>query len=210
MAKVAPTKEATFDLLGQLDVKNDDHWTEDGLPRVDVVAALAPHLQIDRQTITGHAPSFTRDEVKKQQALDAMTDATPKVSAMDRPMQEVMQDPDALREIIGELNKKSADLLRTREAVNKELQEIWTRSDLASRQLQRLDRGSKTGTADIKKHLEVQKAVRKERQERIAQFVKKSGMSPAELAEALRTKSPIDTALGAKRPTTQPSRVKTE
>lgn len=43
--------------LLKLDAKNDDHWTEDGLPRVD---ALGLPKGIGRQAVTAAAPLFTR------------------------------------------------------------------------------------------------------------------------------------------------------
>jgi TolA-binding protein len=50
--------------LGLLDPTNDDHWTEDGLPRVDVVKELTGLKDIKRGDITGLAPELTRDSVR--------------------------------------------------------------------------------------------------------------------------------------------------
>jgi len=49
-----------LDALKRLDHKNDNHWTEDGLPRVDTVKLLAGDSSITRELVTKEAPSFTR------------------------------------------------------------------------------------------------------------------------------------------------------
>lgn len=53
------TKEAILEALGKLDAKNDDHWTADGSPRIDVVKTLLGE-DIDRNGIIIAAPSFNR------------------------------------------------------------------------------------------------------------------------------------------------------
>lgn len=59
--------------LRELDDEDDEHWTEDGLPRVDVVAKLLPGCT--RQHIAAAAPKFNRsnpelppdpEEIRKQ------------------------------------------------------------------------------------------------------------------------------------------------
>lgn len=47
------TQELILEALKGLDPKNDDHWTADGLPRLDVVKA-------GRSAITKAAPNFSR------------------------------------------------------------------------------------------------------------------------------------------------------
>lgn len=46
--------------LSILDVINDDHWTADDLPRIDVVAGLTGIKDLTRKDITSAAPFFTR------------------------------------------------------------------------------------------------------------------------------------------------------
>ena len=54
------------DVLGKLDPANDNHWTADGLPRIETVRMLAADQTITREDITMEAPAFTR------KALEAM------------------------------------------------------------------------------------------------------------------------------------------
>lgn len=46
--------------LAKLDVANDNHWTGDGLPRLDTVKMLASDSSLTRELITLAAPGFTR------------------------------------------------------------------------------------------------------------------------------------------------------
>ncbi len=48
------------DALKKLDVKNDNHWTADGLPRLDTVKMLASDQTITRDQVAAAAPGFSR------------------------------------------------------------------------------------------------------------------------------------------------------
>lgn len=50
--------------LAALDPHDDDHWTADGLPRVDVVAGMVG-AEVKRQDITNADPQFSRMAVQK-------------------------------------------------------------------------------------------------------------------------------------------------
>lgn len=54
--------------LGQLDPDNNDHWTQDGLPRIDAVEAASGTRGLKRQQITDADPQFTRDTARDAQA----------------------------------------------------------------------------------------------------------------------------------------------
>lgn len=47
------------DALATLDPQNDDHWTSDGLPRMDVLEALCGHT-LTRADVTAAAKGFSR------------------------------------------------------------------------------------------------------------------------------------------------------
>lgn len=46
--------------LGQMDAGNDNHWTADGLPRLDTVKLLAADQSITREQVTMAFPGFSR------------------------------------------------------------------------------------------------------------------------------------------------------
>lgn len=48
--------------LGKLDANNDNHWTSDGLPRLDTVKMLAADQSISRDDVTKAAPGFSRTQ----------------------------------------------------------------------------------------------------------------------------------------------------
>lgn len=56
-------KQAILDGLGQLDANNDDHWTADGLPRLDVMKDLSGVKDLNRDTVTKANPKFNRDSL---------------------------------------------------------------------------------------------------------------------------------------------------
>jgi len=49
-----------IEALQKLDTANDNHWTADGLPRIDTVKMLASDQTLTRDTITAAAPNFSR------------------------------------------------------------------------------------------------------------------------------------------------------
>lgn len=53
--------EAILQALGKLDPQNDNHWTGDGLPRVETVQYFAADQSLTRGSITAAAPNFTRE-----------------------------------------------------------------------------------------------------------------------------------------------------
>jgi hypothetical protein len=46
--------------LQKLDVNNDGHWTQDGLPRLETVRLFAGNQALTRDNITAASPEFTR------------------------------------------------------------------------------------------------------------------------------------------------------
>jgi hypothetical protein len=57
---MAATKEDILKALTQLDSGNDNHWTDDGLPRVDVVQKLLNDPEVRRKDINDAQPGFSR------------------------------------------------------------------------------------------------------------------------------------------------------
>ncbi|MEE8519338.1 MAG: hypothetical protein V3S98_09460 [Dehalococcoidia bacterium] len=60
--------------LTHMDPANDEQWTEDGSPRVDVIQELVGDKTITRAAITNAAPDFTR-ETAPAQSTETMEDA---------------------------------------------------------------------------------------------------------------------------------------
>lgn len=57
--------------LAQLDPSIDEHWTSDGLPRMDAVAAIAQDASVTRKMVTDAAPGLMRDNATEIASYDA-------------------------------------------------------------------------------------------------------------------------------------------
>lgn len=66
------TPEQIQKALSSLDVNNDNHWTADGLPRLETVKLLSGDQSITRESVTSAAPGFSRAS-----ALQAVPPAPP-------------------------------------------------------------------------------------------------------------------------------------
>ena len=58
-------------VLASLDPKNAGHWTQDGLPKLEIVKLLSGETKATRDDITAIAPELTRES--SQKAKDATT-----------------------------------------------------------------------------------------------------------------------------------------
>lgn len=84
--------------LQQLDPSNADHWTSDGLPRVDTVKELASLQWLSRDQINAAAPGLTRTALEQYRAQQgaAQAPATPAVATQEPlAVQQPQQEPSA-------------------------------------------------------------------------------------------------------------------
>lgn len=49
-----------LDALASLDSKNDNHWTDDGMPRMETLKFLVGDQMLTREAVTAAAPGFSR------------------------------------------------------------------------------------------------------------------------------------------------------
>ena len=78
--------QAITSALKALDTGNDNHWTADGLPRLDTVKMLASDPTLTREKVADAAPSFTRAAAKDYAFPEATTE-TPADTAAQPPAQ---------------------------------------------------------------------------------------------------------------------------
>ncbi len=62
------------DSLAKLDPANDEHWTDDGLPRMDVLQAQPGNSRLTRKQVTDADPSFSRASVLDAEKVDEALD----------------------------------------------------------------------------------------------------------------------------------------
>jgi hypothetical protein len=69
------------DALSKLDPANDNHWTQDGLPRLDTIKILSGDPSLSREAVTAANPEFNRESAQAAasaaQAGGATTPAAP-------------------------------------------------------------------------------------------------------------------------------------
>jgi len=56
----AERTQSLHEVIMGLDPTNDEHWTADGKPRIDVVAAASGRQDLTRKVVEAAAPGFTR------------------------------------------------------------------------------------------------------------------------------------------------------
>ncbi len=66
MADIAPTIEQA---LEQLDKSNPNHWTSDGLPKIDYMRHLTRNASLTRDMVESAVPGFTRNGIVKKETV---------------------------------------------------------------------------------------------------------------------------------------------
>jgi hypothetical protein len=203
--------------LAKLDVTNDNHWTGDGLPRLDAVKLFASDQTLTREAVTQAHPGFTRANATSgtqvAQGPAAVTPAaTPDPAASAAPVAPpaatlpdiaapvatgVASEPDEIQLIQDELNAEHGRLAEIEKYLadgNKAKQEAQKRIDLLSAKLERAG-GVETVTETIQGYLAGQAALRARR----ADQIKRWNDSGVNLKDILPSKAPIDIAMSRKR-----------
>lgn len=70
--------------LAKLGLNNDNHWTADGLPRLDTVKMLAGDQSLTRDAVTAASPGFTR--ASAAQGVQTAPPAAPPPAAQETPV----------------------------------------------------------------------------------------------------------------------------
>lgn len=197
--------------LSQLDVSNDNHWTADGLPRLDTVKMLAADQSITREHVNAALPGFTRAGVVRTEAAPGGVQAA---GAAEKPVagtaigseQAQAQAAEQAAQAAPATEPAKADSAETLREQVKEQEELIERMnkhkaefDAAYREeRQKLDdlraRLQEVSPPDgnseaIRSYLEAQQKILAQRAQRKA-LIRESGIPLKELAENLR--APID------------------
>ena len=207
-----------LDALKKLDVENANHWTTDGLPRLETVRMLAGNQSITREQVSLAAPGFTRttagfaaavepaDSVETEEATESepVPDSAPSVpEPAPEPEPVSPTGDDTLRFELTKQERVVQDL-RMRIAqmqveFNKQRQ---IEDDLRARFNASIPQ-QKAGEA-IQGYLAAQRAALKRRHDRKAELRAK-GVEVEDLKSLM--KSPIDEAMARKGKGKRPTRV---
>lgn len=167
-------REQILNALRQLDATNADHWTALGLPRIDVVAALAGLPGLKRHDIAAVAPDFARDFSGEPVASDSPVD----------PLASVRINLEAARAELAEVYAEQSTLTR-REA------ELRRRIDL----LQARVTAAEPASDDVRLRMEF---IRSQQEVRAVEAAKRQALADAGFDLAIQ-RAPIDAAMSRHR-----------
>lgn len=115
--------------LRKLDVSNDDHWTGEGLPRLDVVAELTKQKNVTRSEVNAAAPYFTREN-----PLFKLEDATGELTkAADEEVQpeEIDETSDSVLSVLEQQLAEADEQLAVAEAALQKALKVKQEADAA-------------------------------------------------------------------------------
>ena len=213
------------DALSKLDPANDNHWTQDGLPRLDTIKILSGDPSLTRELVTGAYPDFNRETARAAAGTAqagagttpaAPTEATPPAPASAAtPTETPPPAPPAPPEsdlpvlnppAVAEASNDQADLLVRIEEAKVNLSDRQDALQLAKQELvdaqnevarleAQLKESSPTNSSTIMDYLARQRQNLEDRGVR-KQLIKESGLDLKQLAKDL--KSPLDAAMERK------------
>lgn len=198
--------EVILQALGKLDPNNENHWTGDGLPRVETVQYLAADQSITRGAITEAAPNFTREAalqasgaVNQTNGVAGSSDGggvTPDIKEGVKGTSENEVDKDVT--LLEALTKERETLAKMREILREAKKELDAQETLVA-DMEAEYEASKpvenTQTA-IMGYLESQRIQREKRAERVQELLGQ-GIDKKLVSSALR--SPLDNAKAGKK-----------
>lgn len=213
------------DALSKLDPANDNHWTQDGLPRLDTIKILSGDPSLTRELVTGAYPDFNRETARAAAGTAqagagttpaAPTEGTPPAPASAATATETQPPaPPAPPEsdlpvlnppAVAEASNEQADLLVRIEEAKVNLSDRQDALQLAKQELvdaqnevarleAQLKESSPTNSSTIMDYLARQRQNLEDRGAR-KQLIKESGLDLKQLAKDL--KSPLDAAMERK------------
>lgn len=202
--------------LARLDPDNDEHWTADGLPRMDaIVDLLGGDTSVTRKAVTDASPGLTREVAKAERVtgdvpiIAAVEEPEPEafvdydeLDVLDLPMSDVLGNPE-LTELAGKaLNDKANALLKKKAVVEEEIRQVYAKCGVIERQKvlhDRVARRAGTKKTNVQEYLAAQAKSRAERAARARRFID-AGTTAGDVAEQLRGSSRIDTAMRQRKP----------
>lgn len=200
MSKVA-------EALRKLDVNNDNHWTADGLPRIDTVRMIAGNQALTREMITAEMPEFSRQTASL--GASVAVPVAPVVLAV--PVESVEKSTEPVAEVTPPVKEDVRDFEAEILAAQQELHEALVARNEAQRLVEEKQNAmdeviSAQHAYAIQTPVEVavqcylasQKELLTERGRR-SQVLREKGVTLADIQDLIPQKAPIDIALSRKR-----------
>lgn len=202
--------EKLIDALNKLDVTNDNHWTTDGMPRLETVRMLSGNSTLTRDDITKANPGFSRSLFAQNgPILTPVPEMKPAVLAEEPALtvapQAVIVQPVAPQETVGVATEQVTDELQDAQAqlalLDANLNECKRKRDAQQKVVDAiLDAKDKEAPqhsyAATQGYLESQKRALEQRAERV-RAVQNSGVDLRAMMASV-AKSPLDVAMARK------------
>ena len=191
-----------LEALSKLDVANDNHWTGDGLPRIDTVRMLASNPGIGRDDITKEAPDFSRQNAVIPASAPTVIKAVepavaaPQNVATEEVVEQVEKPEDldeqiaVLREKLEEANQYLSKATEYRAKVQNELDDLINLKESST--------GGQCTMTAIQCYLKSQQGILNDRARR-TRALQESGVTIADIQALIPQGAPIDAALRQKR-----------
>lgn len=179
------------DALAFLDPEDDGNWTQDGLPRMDVMEKLLDNRDLNRQDVTDADPEFNRDKARamRKEKEDGKQEEAPEAEAQE------VEEADTTES----LDQEIAELQKERSLLDKEIDALVALRDKLE-DAKAAGRTEKSNMHSVQEFIKSQHQLRAERAKRsrlIMQVVGKVAIDPlSELDRAFARK----TARGTRRP----------
>ena len=195
--------------LQKLDPKNDEHWTQDGMPKLDVLSEIAG-VKVTRKEATEAAPEFVRPSDEDENSDPPVEGTKPPEESDDSDDDSDDEEPEyAEAEDEDELDTVTAateEALLAMTDADKAAAEAKEKAEAANRKYLRLNEKKRKLTpinsnqSEIQRYLATQKAVsqqKAQKQQQVLQHIKQSDITPkSKLDQAMSRK----TGRGAQRP----------
>jgi len=212
----ATSLESIREALSVLEPSQDEQWTADGLPRMDVIETLVGDKEITRKDVTDADPEFCREEAQKrlddaQRALEeaaAEADSeenpdglqeTEKAETQTAPVDPAKDKGEIVQDELQEVSEQIEELLGHQAEIQQAIDQLQRKQA----KLQRTKQAMSTPEEDMKARMAfiqsqgAQRAKRFEKGRQILRVIGKEGLTPmSQLDQAMSRK----TARGAQRP----------
>lgn len=175
---------AIKEALAKLDPANENHWTSDGLPRIEAVRLLAADQSITRDMITAESPGFKRDGV-----APVVAPVEPTVA----PVVEKSNFPELIQAARDELARYQVALNEVTEAFAQKQAEL---DALISEE--QASGAAESNDEAIQGYLKSQQGLLAERARR-AQVLRDSGVTLADIQNLIPQASALDQSLAKKK-----------
>lgn len=192
--------------LGKLDPHNDNHWTGDGLPRVETVQLLAADQSITRGSITAAAPNFTRETAlaaelpapgnqAQEPPVNGSGNGTPVIKDDENG---TSNEDDTEVTLVGRLERERKTLAEMKAVLAEANRELAEQQQLVNELEEEYEAGKPRETSQmaIQGYLESQNRQRAKRAERVQELLSQ-GIDKKIVSSALR--SPLDNARAGKK-----------